>query len=165
MDTVAPEPLPTAIAAADAPPRAKQSSYPEPFAARVAGRVKHPLGDLFGLRNFGVNLTRLRPGAASALHHVHSRQDEFIYVLEGEPTLFTDAGPMRLRPGMVAGFPAGGTAHHLENLTDRDCVILEVGDRTAGDEGRYPDDDLLAIMVPGAGWRYVRKDGTPYNAR
>jgi uncharacterized cupin superfamily protein len=153
---------PPAIQAAEAPPRAKPSNYPPPFAARVAGRVKRPLGDLFGLRSFGVNLTTLRPGAASALHHVHSRQDEFIYVVEGEPTLFTDQGETRLRPGMVAGFPAGGTAHHLENRTDRDCVILEIGDRTPGDTGHYPDDDLQAVLGPDGAWRFARKDGTPW---
>src|SRR6266481_422230 len=103
----------------------------------MAGRVKRPLGELFGLTNFGVNLTRLAPGAPSSLHHRHSRQDELIYVLEGEPTLFSDAGEMQLHPGMVAGFAAGGTAHHLENRTERDCVILEIGDRTLGDEGSY----------------------------
>ena len=78
-----------ALFASEAPPRSKRTNYPAPFAARVAGRDKRPLGDLFGLRNFGVNLTRLAPGAASSLHHRHSGQDEFIYVLEGEATLFT----------------------------------------------------------------------------
>jgi len=112
-----------ALFASEAPPRSKRTNYPAPFAARVAGRDKRPLGDLFGLRNFGVNLTRLAPGAASSLHHRHSRQDEFIYVLEGEATLFTDHGETTLRPGMVAGFAANGTAHHLENKSDRDCVI------------------------------------------
>ena len=73
-----------ALFASEAPPRSKRTNYPAPFAARVAGRDKRSLGDLFGLRNFGVNLTRLAPGAASSLHHRHSRQDEFIYVLEGE---------------------------------------------------------------------------------
>ena len=105
---------PAALVAADASPRIKPSNYPEPFASRMGERLKRPLGDLFGLKNFGVNLTRLSPGTVSALHHTHSRQDEFIYVVEGEPTLFTDAGETRLRPGMVAGFAAGGTAHHLE---------------------------------------------------
>ncbi|CAH0131611.1 cupin domain-containing protein [Roseomonas sp. CECT 9278] len=164
MTTTAPASRAAAILAADAPPRATASGYPAPFAARVQGRVKRSLGDLFGLRNFGVNLTLLRPGSASALHHVHSRQDEFIYVIEGEPTLFTDAGPMRLRPGMVAGFPAGGTAHHLENRTDNDCVILEIGDRTAGDTGSYPDDDLQAVLDADGRWRFARKDGTPHGA-
>ena len=82
-----------ALFACEAPPRTKITNYPEPFAARVGGRLKRPLGDLFGLRNFGVNLTRLAPGAVSSLHHRHSRQDEFIYVLEGEATLFTDQRP------------------------------------------------------------------------
>jgi uncharacterized cupin superfamily protein len=153
---------PIAVLAADAPPRTQQSHYPEPFAARVAGRLKRPLGDLFGLTNFGVNLTRLAPGSVSALHHRHSRQDEFVYVLEGEPTLLTDAGEFQLRPGMAAGFPASGTAHHLENRTGRDCVILEVGNRPGDDEVTYPADDLRAIRGEDGKWRFSRKDGTPY---
>jgi uncharacterized cupin superfamily protein len=131
--------------ASEAPPRAKITNYPEPFAARVGGRLKRPLGDLFGLRNFGVNLTRLAPGAVSSLHHRHSRQDEFIYVVEGEATLFTDRGQTTLRPGMVAGFPANGT-DHLENNSERDCVIIEIGDRSDGDMVSYPADDLQAVM-------------------
>ena len=124
----------TAVYASDAPLKTKPSNYPEPFASFVAGREKRPLGDLFGLENFGVNLTRLRPGSVSALRHRHSRQDEFVYVLSGEPTLVVDSGAMQLRPGMCAGFPAGGTAHHLINETSEDVVILEIGDRSAGDQ-------------------------------
>lgn len=153
---------PIALFAAETPPRTKPSNYPEPFASRVAGRIKRPLGDIFGLKNFGVNLTRLAPGAASSLHHRHSRQDEFIYVLEGEPTLCTDNGETPLRAGMVAGFVANGTAHHLENRSDRDCVILEIGDRTQGDFVSYPADDLEAVMGGDGKWRFAHKDGTPY---
>src|SRR5215471_13192108 len=153
---------PVAIVAAEAPPRAKATIYPPEFAARVAGRVKRPLGDLFGLKNFGVNLTRLPPGVESALFHRHSKQDELVYILEGRPTLVTDAGEIELRPGICAGFPAGGTAHHLVNRTNEDVVYLEVGDRTPGDEGAYPNDDLKAVFVEGAGWQMLHKDGTPY---
>ena len=83
---------PLAVAAQDVAPRQKPSIYPPPFAAMMQGRQKRVLGDLFGLQNFGVNLTELAPGAMSALRHCHSRQDEFIYILEGEATLITDAG-------------------------------------------------------------------------
>lgn len=153
---------PVAIVAAEAPARTKPSNYPEPFAARMTGRRKQPLGDLFGLKNFGVNLTRLAPGAMSALRHAHTRQDEFVYVLQGNPTLRTDEGDTRLAPGMCAGFRAGtGNGHHLINETDEDVVYLEVGDRTPGDEAVYPDDDLKAAMVGGA-WRFLHKDGSPY---
>jgi uncharacterized cupin superfamily protein len=151
-----------ALLACEAPARSKRTNYPEPFAARVAGREKRPLGDLFGLRNFGVNLTRLAPGAASSLHHRHSRQDEFIYVLEGEATLFTDHGETTMRPGMVAGLPANGTAHHLENNGARDCVFLEIGDRSTGDMVSYPADDLQAVMGTDGRWRFAHKDGTLY---
>ncbi|HEY1372471.1 MAG TPA: cupin domain-containing protein [Candidatus Binatia bacterium] len=156
------EKRPVAIRAADAPPRVKPSAYPEPFAARMAGREKRPLGDLFGLANFGVNLTRLAPKAASALRHAHTRQDELVYVLEGRPTLHTDSGRIILAPGMCAGFRAGtGDGHCLINETDADVVYLEIGDRTPGDEGSYPDDDLKALMVDGK-WNFVHKDGSPY---
>jgi len=148
--------------AADFPARTKPSNYPEPFASRMSGRVKRPLGDMFGITNFGVNLTHLAPGGVSALHHSHSRHDEFIYILQGEPTLFTDQGEMQLRPGMVAGFSAGGTAHHLENRTTRDCVILEVGTRASGDEVSYPDDDIQAVMGADEKWRFTHKDGESY---
>jgi uncharacterized cupin superfamily protein len=154
---------PKAIRALDVPPRAKASSYPEPFASRMAGREKRPLGERFGLRNFGVNLTRLAPGAQSALRHAHTRQDEFVYILEGHPTLVTNRGETELAPGMCAGFRAGsGDAHHLQNRTESEVLYLEVGDRTPGDAATYPDDDLQAILGSDGNWRYARKDGTAY---
>src|SRR5262245_55766305 len=153
---------PIAVNATEAPARTRPSVYPEPFFSRMAGREKRPLGDLFGLTNFGVNLTRLSPGGESALFHRHSKQDELIYILEGEPTLVTDAGEEVLRSGMCAGFPAGGTAHHLVNRTDRDVLYLEIGDRTPGDEGTYPADDIQAVLGPDGKWIFAHKDGTPY---
>jgi len=153
---------PVAIEAAAAPPRTRPSVYPEPFASRMAGREKRPLGDLFGLKNFGVNLTRLAPGAVSSLRHRHLRQDEFVYILEGEPTLVTDMGEMVLHPGMCAGFPAGRTAHMLANRTEREVLYLEIGDRTPGDQVEYPDDDIMGVLASTGHWRFTHKDGTPY---
>ena len=156
------ESKPIAIDTADAPVRNKPSNYPEPFASRMLGRVKQPLGDLFGLTNFGVNLTHLAPNAVSALRHAHSKQDEFIYILQGYPTLQTDDNKTQLSPGMCAGFKAGvGNAHNLINETAEDVTYLEIGDRTSGDEGIYPDDDLQATLVAGK-WVFTHKDGSPY---
>jgi uncharacterized cupin superfamily protein len=152
-----------AIWALEAALRSRGSGYPEQFQPLVKGRQKRPLGDHFGLRNFGVNLTRLAPGAATALRHAHTRQDEFVYVVEGYPVLVTNDGEEWLSPGMCAGFPAGtGNAHHLVNRTGDDVVLLEVGDRTPGDEAAYPDDDLRAEHVRDNIYRFTRKDGTPY---
>jgi uncharacterized cupin superfamily protein len=157
---------PIATVAADAPLRAKPTSPPFPpgMVARVAaGRDKQPLGDLFGLTNFGVNLTRLAPGGQSALRHAHGKQDEFIYVLEGEAVLVTDAGETPLSAGMCAGFKAGtGDAHHLVNRSKKDVLFLEVGDRSAGDSVTYPDDDVKAVYGADGKWKYTHKDGTPY---
>lgn len=153
--------LPIAIVAREAP--LKLSNYPLPFVQRVAGREKRGLGDLFGLSNFGVNLTRLLPGAISALRHDHSQQDEFIYVLEGRGLLITDRGEIELTPGMCAGFKAGnGNAHHLVNHSDRDFLYLEIGDRTPGDSVNYPDDDLEAMLNKDGKWQFFHKNGTPY---
>ena len=138
------------------------SGYPEPFASRVAGRDKRALGDLFGLAAFGVNHTRLPPGADSALRHAHTHEDEFVYILEGTPTLVTDAGETPLAPGMCAGFAAGsGDGHHLVNRSDADVVYLEIGSRHDDDAVDYPDDDLAGRTVDGR-WRYFHKDGRPY---
>ena len=154
---------PVAVAAIEVAPRKSVSSYPEPFASRMAGREKRILGNIFGLKSFGMNLTRLAPGAASSVHHVHSRQDEMVWVVEGEPTLVTDAGETLLSPGMCAGFPAGGTAHHLENRSAADVLYLEMGDRGAGDTVDYPLDDLRLASDPATGRpRYARKDGSFY---
>lgn len=155
--------FPIAITALDAAPRTKPSNYPEPFASRMAGREKRALGDLFGLSNFGVNLTRLVPGAGSALRHAHTKQDEFVYVLEGHPVLITDQGETPLAPGMCAGFKAGsGNGHQLVNRTSADVLYLEVGDRSAGDTATYPDDDLQAALGQHGTWQFAHKDGTSY---
>ncbi|HLI21276.1 MAG TPA: cupin domain-containing protein [Stellaceae bacterium] len=154
--------MPIAIAALSAPPRTKPSNYPEPFFSRMAKREKRPLGDLFGLKNFGVNLTTLLPGGESALLHRHSKQDEFVYILEGNPTLVTDRGEVALSPGMCAGFAAAGIAHQLVNRTASKVVYLEIGDRTAGDEGSYPADDLQAALGADGKWQFIHKDGRKY---
>lgn len=154
--------IPVAVIADQMPPRSKRSIYPEPFASLMTGRVKTPLGDLFELNNFGVNLTRLSPNGMSALRHSHSKQDEFIYVLQGSPTLVTDEGRTLLHVGMCAGFKAGtGNGHQLVNESSEDALYLEIGDRTPEDEGCYPDDDLKAMLVNGQ-WKFFHKDGSPY---
>lgn len=153
---------PTAVKADAVAPRTKPSNYPEPFFSRMLKREKRQLGDVFGLRNFGVNLTRLMPGGESALLHRHSKQDEFIYILEGAPTLVTETGEVQLSPGMCAGFPAAGEAHQLVNRTARDVLYLEIGDRTPGDEGSYPKDDLQAALGADGKWAFTHKDGRPY---
>ena len=154
---------PVALRANDVPPKNTPSNYPPLYAAQMQGRIKRAIGDPFGLANFGVNLTRLAPKAVSALRHAHSRQDEFIYVLEGHPTLVTDAGISELAPGMCAGFRAGvSDGHQLVNMTNNEVVFIEIGDRTAGDSVFYPDDDIEALLDTNGKWEFRHKDGTPY---
>jgi len=138
------------------------SNYPAPFADAVGMREKRRLGDALGLNNFGVNLVRIPAGGMSSQRHCHSKQDEFVFMLEGELVLVTDAGEQTLTPGMAAGFAAGDCdGHHLLNRTKRVAVYIEVGDRTAGDEVDYPDIDML-IRIIGGKRTYIHRDGTPY---
>ena len=135
--------------------------YPPPFAALSAGRVRRRLGNAGGLRDFGVNLMRLPPGAWSSQRHWHSHEDEFVYILAGEVVLVTDGGEELLRAGDCAGFKAGTKdAHHLQNRSTQDALLLEVGARKIrDDEGDYPDIDLYFLKDNGG---YAHKDGRPY---
>jgi uncharacterized cupin superfamily protein len=144
-------------------PGRQGSGYPEPFRKAVVGRIKRALGDPFSLTQFGVNLVEMPPGCWSSQRHWHSHEDEFVYVLEGELTLVTDAGEQIMRAGMAAGFPAGEPdGHHLINRSDRPAVYLEVGARREDiDEVDYPDIDMAVRQGPD-GQRYVKKGGEPY---
>ncbi len=145
-------------------PWIEHTDYPEPFQALVAGALRRKLGDATGLTNFGVNLVRLPSGSASSQRHWHTKQDEFVFVLEGELVLVTDAGEQVLTAGMAAGFPAGvPDGHHLINRSGRDALYLEIGDRTKFDDGDYPDLDMVWRSV-GDGDRYIylHRDGTPW---
>jgi uncharacterized cupin superfamily protein len=150
-----------AVAAKNVEVRHKRSGYPEPFFSRTLGRSKRQLGNLFGLEKFGVNMTELAPGSESSIMHKHTKQDEFVYILEGTPTLATEEGEQLLEPGMCVGFRAKGVGHHLVNKSSQPVLYLEIGDRTPGDEGHYPQDDLLAVMEGGE-WVFKHKDGRLY---
>jgi len=138
-----------------------RSGYPAPHAAVVAGRSRKRLGNAVGLSQFGVNLTTLKPGAASALRHWHDKEDEFVYVLHGELVLVENEGETIMRPGDAAGFKAGvANGHHFVNRTAHDAIYLEIGSRMPGEIAHYPDVDL-AVVKTDAGYVYTLKDGSP----
>jgi|SRR5579859_5910277 len=137
------------------------SSYPPPFDAPCAARKRRRLGDAAGLTDFGVNLLHLPPGSWSSQRHWHALEDEFVYVLEGEVVLVTDAGEEILRPGDAAGFKAGvPDGHHLQNRSDREAVVLEVGSRRPEETGEYSDIDVRFTATG-----FTHKDGKPYPGR
>lgn len=140
----------------------KGSGYPAPFHLATAAREKRALGDAAGLDQFGVNLVHLPPGAWSSQRHWHSDEDEFVYLLQGELVLVTDAGEQRLTAGMAAGFPADRPdGHHLVNRSAEPAVYLEVGGRVPEDVCSYPDIDLHLTPV-GDSFAWLHKDGRPY---
>jgi uncharacterized cupin superfamily protein len=139
-----------------------RSGYPPPFDRVVVGRERKRLGNAAGLDQFGVNLTTLKPGAASALRHWHEKEDELVFVLEGEVVLIEDGGETVLKPGDAAGFKANTpNGHHLINKTNRDAVYLEIGARSKYERAEYPDVDLMAVRDD-KGMRYTHKNGDPY---
>ncbi len=138
------------------------STYPEPFRNVVEGRARQRLGNTVGLTQFGVNLTRLKPGAASALRHWHEKEDEFIYLLEGELVLHENNSETLLKPGDAAGFKANSrTGHRLVNRTDRDAVFLEIGTRSKHERVEDADVDLIQVRDEN-GMRYIHKSGEQY---
>jgi uncharacterized cupin superfamily protein len=139
-----------------------RSNYPEPFNRVVAGRSRKRLGNAAGLDQFGVNLTTLGPGAASALRHWHEKEDELVYIVEGELVLIENDGETVLKPGDAAGFKANvANGHHLVNKSGRDAVYLEIGTRSKHERAEYSDIDMLVIRDDN-GARFTYKDGKPY---
>lgn len=139
------------------------SGYPEPFRSRVLPREKRALGDALGLTKIGANLTTLPPGKESSMRHFHTREDELVFVLEGEVVLCTDAGEQLLTAGMCAGFPAGHhDGHQLVNRSDRPARYLEISNRDREDTAEYPDVDLSFSRGPEGNPIFTRKDGTRY---
>ena len=138
------------------------SGYPEPYRSRVLPRAKRPLGKALGLATIGINHTTLPPGKESSMRHWHTHEEEFIYVLEGEVVLITDAGEQTLGAGMCAGFPLGtGDAHQLVNRSSQPAVYLEVSNRDAEDRAFYPDEDLQ-YNGANAPVMFTRKDGSKF---
>jgi len=139
-----------------------RTGYPAPYDRVVVGRERKRLGNAVGLDQFGVNLTTLKPGAASALRHWHHNEDELVYILSGEVVLIEDGGETVLKPGDAAGFKANSrVGHHLVNRTDSDVVYLEVGTRAKVERAEYSDVDLLVVRDE-KGARYSHKNGEPY---
>ncbi|HTP92722.1 MAG TPA: cupin domain-containing protein [Xanthobacteraceae bacterium] len=139
-----------------------RTAYPPPYDRVVVGRERKRLGNAVGLDQFGVNLTTLKPGASSALRHWHEKEDELVYVLEGELVLIEDEGESVLRAGDAAGFKANSrNGHHLVNRSSRDAVYLEVGTRSKHEYVEYPEADLKVIRDE-KGMRYTHKNGEPY---
>ena len=140
-----------------------RNPYPPPNDKVLSGKSRRALGDPHGLTKFGVNLTDLEPGAFSALRHWHSSEDEFIYIVEGTPILVTDAGEQQLQPGMCACFPAASEdAHRLENRSDALVRFLEVGNRSDGEQVKYPDDDMIMNRTADDHRSFTKLDGTPF---
>jgi uncharacterized cupin superfamily protein len=139
------------------------TTYPPPYHIDNSNRYNRRIGDHAGLTHYGVVLTRIVPGGQSSHRHAHATQDEFVYVLEGEAVLETNAGAQQLKPGMCAGFPAGtGDAHRFLNRTDKDVLLLVVGDRSPNDDVRYPDVDMHLAWQLNGSRRFFHKNGTPY---
>lgn len=144
------------------PPRVS-SGYPEPFRSRVLPREKRALGDPLGLTKIGIHLTTLLPGKESSMRHFHTREDEFVFVVEGQVVLRSDEGEQVLHAGMCAGFPAGSTnGHQMLNRSDQPARYLEISNRDPEDRAEYPDVDLAYRKEADGRALFTHKDGKPY---
>jgi len=143
-------------------PFVESTGYPAALAGVVRGRSYQRLAAAAGLTQFGVNICKLAPGAASSIRHWHETEDEFSMMLEGELVLIENDGETLMRPGDCAGFKAGvPNGHHFVNRTDKPAAFLIIGSRAQTESVHYPDVDLLYVK-DAAGGRYTQKNGEPY---
>jgi uncharacterized cupin superfamily protein len=146
-------------------PERNSCGYPAPFHEIARGRFRKRLGDAGGLTQFGVNLCRLEPGSGSSQRHWHEKEDEMIFVVEGEVVLVEDEGETLLRAGDAAAFKAGvANGHQLLNRSAKDALILEIGSRIEGERAVYPEIDMQ-LVAELRGDRFLHMDGTPYPKR
>jgi uncharacterized cupin superfamily protein len=153
--------VPTTALIKDLPVRTG-TIYPPVLAVEVKGRSNVALGNVFGLKQFGANITTLEPDAWSSHRHAHAEEDELLVALEGEMVIVDNHGRHSFRSGMVAGFKAGdGNAHKVINETDKPVKFLVIGTRSATETVHYPDVDMKAVKTAGT-FVVTRKDGSSF---
>ena len=140
------------------------SIYPAPFKAMADARARQALGDAGGLTQFGVNLTRLPPGAATAQRHWHEAEDELAFVVSGELVLIEDGGETLLRAGEAAAFKAGHADGHHSGKPVREwtpwCSRSEAA--SAKSAPTTPISTWSTRNVA-ARFRFTNKAGEPYD--
>ncbi len=146
----------------DKAPRGSGTRYPPPYDVPCRDRAWVKLGDAAGLTQFGVNLVTLPPGSWSSQRHWHTHEDEFVYVLEGEAVMVTDAGEEVVRAGDCAGFKAGvKNGHCFQNRSNAPVKLLVAGSRSEDDAGEYPDLDMKFLSDRDGGG-FVKKNGDQF---
>ena len=107
--------------------KADDSHYPNSDELLSIGA---PIGELLGLTRIGIHHERLPPGRRTSYPHAESAEEEFVYVLEGNPDVWIDGTLHRLEPGDAVGFPAGtGICHTFLNNTDSEVRLMVVGEK------------------------------------
>jgi uncharacterized cupin superfamily protein len=103
-------------------------------------RTRRRLGKATGAERLGVNHCRLRPGQVSSRFHFHTREEEFVFILQGRAILRLGDAECELGPGDAVSFRPGGPPHQLRNDFDEDCLYLDIGVRDSHDVVVYPED-------------------------
>ncbi|MBC7712188.1 MAG: cupin domain-containing protein [Rhizobacter sp.] len=102
--------------------------------------IGSPIGKKLGLKKIGIHIETLPPGRRTSWPHAESAEEEFAYVIEGNPDVWIDGNIHALKPGDFVAFPSGtGIAHAFLNNTESTCLLL-VGGEANKDENKifYP---------------------------
>jgi len=133
-----PKRLPFIISAASVPER--HHRYPN--SNENTGHTRG-IGAAAGLRKIGVNLVRLLPGERSSWPHAEEKEEEFVYVLEGNVDAWIDGTTHPMKPGDLAAFPsATGISHCFINNTRRKVLLM------VGGEASRPDNRIYYPLHP-----------------
>lgn len=117
---------------------------PEGFRSGVA-RLGKLLG---GAKSTGASVYELPPGQAICPYHYEVGEEEWLLVLQGEPTLRHPQGSERLAPWDVVFFEPGPEgAHGVRNETEDAVRVLMFSTVVTPTATVYPDSDKVGIWT------------------
>ena len=122
-------------------------------------------GPDFGAKQTGSTLYEIPAGEALCPYHYEHAEEEWLLVLEGEPTVRDPEGEHRLRPLDLVFFTNGPEgAHRVQNDRDTPVRVLMYSDLRYPAATVYPDSDKIAVWTEGRADNVIvrRSSGVDY---
>lgn len=114
------------------------------------GGARRRAGGRSGAQKLGYSFFYVPPGKAAFPLHTHSRNEEMIYIIEGEGILRFGKEETAVGPGTIVACPAGiEFPHQLVNTGAQELRYLVVSTMDFPDICEYPDSNKVGAYATG----------------